>query len=147
MKSLALIALAATALASAASAQSRMPAEDWTKPFSASPSAVPACESPDVLSTIQSRFAQTELQFWSSSLTIVAIDNVRPVAFRPWGLDFIPRQFCSGVATTSDGKRRQVQYSVIEDGGIIGWSWGVEWCVVGLDRQLAYAPGCKQAGP
>jgi hypothetical protein len=147
MKLLALIAFAATALASAASAQDRMPAENWTKPYNASPTAVPACESPDVLSTIQSRFAETESEYWASPLTIVAIDSVRPVAFRPWGLDYIPRRFCSGVATTSDGKRRNVQYSVIEDAGIIGWGWGVQWCVAGLDRQLAYAPGCKQAAP
>jgi hypothetical protein len=25
--------------------------------------------------------------------------------------------------------------------------WGVEWCVVGLDRNWAYNPACKMAQP
>ena len=31
--------------------------------------------------------------------------------------------------------------------GIIGWGYGVEWCVVGLDRNKAFSPRCKMAGP
>jgi len=30
---------------------------------------------------------------------------------------------------------------------MIGWGWGVEWCVVGLDRNLAYAPSCSVLRP
>ena len=30
---------------------------------------------------------------------------------------------------------------------MIGSSWGVEWCVVGLDRNWAYNPACKMARP
>jgi hypothetical protein len=30
---------------------------------------------------------------------------------------------------------------------MIGASWGVEWCVVGLDRDWAYNPRCKMARP
>jgi hypothetical protein len=26
-------------------------------------------------------------------------------------------------------------------------TWGVEWCVVGLDRNWAYNPRCKMARP
>jgi len=26
-------------------------------------------------------------------------------------------------------------------------TWGVEWCVVGLDRNWAYNPACKMAQP
>ena len=47
----------------------------------------------------------------------------------------------------SDGKRRPVYYSIIEDGGMIGWTWGVNWCVQGLDRNWAYNPDCRQARP
>ncbi|MBV8473029.1 MAG: hypothetical protein JO107_13205, partial [Hyphomicrobiales bacterium] len=34
-----------------------------------------------------------------------------------------------------------------ENLGIIGWGYGVEWCVVGLDRNLAYAPECTSLRP
>ena len=28
---------------------------------------------------------------------------------------------------------------------MIGGSWGVQWCVVGVDRNWAYNPDCKMA--
>jgi len=40
-----------------------------------------------------------------------------------------------------------VHYSIIEDGGFAGFTDGVEWCVVGLDRDWAYNPACKAARP
>jgi hypothetical protein len=30
---------------------------------------------------------------------------------------------------------------------MIGATWGVEWCVAGLDRNWAYHPACKMAQP
>ncbi len=45
----------------------------------------------------------------------------------------------------TDGKTRQVHYSIIEDGGFAGYGQGVEWCVVGLDRDWAYNPRCRAA--
>ena len=51
---------------------------------------------------------------------IHSYDSIERTAWRPWGLDFIPRRFCTAVATTSDGVRRRVDYSVRESLGIIG---------------------------
>ena len=36
---------------------------------------------------------------------------------------------------------------IAEDTGLIGMSWGVDWCVAGYDRNWAYNPGCKMARP
>ena len=47
----------------------------------------------------------------------------------------------------SDGRKRAVSYWIGEDTGMIGASWGVEWCVAGLDRNWAYNPRCKMARP
>jgi len=47
----------------------------------------------------------------------------------------------------SDGHRRPVYYSIVEDGGMIGANWDVTWCVVGIDRNWAYNPLCKMARP
>lgn len=149
-----LLALAATAsIAALGAAQAggngplRMPAENWKIPYSASPAAIPACTDTGVQSKIADRFAGTQAEYWNSNLTIVSFQNLRAVAFRPWGLDYIPRLFCTGEVTTSDGQRRSLDYFVGEDTGIIGASWGVEFCVGGLDRNLAYAPACKMARP
>jgi hypothetical protein len=108
---------------------------------------VPLCDETFALWKIQSRFSRKEWRFWESSLEIVRFENVREVAFRPWADNTIPRRFCSARALTSDGKWRMVHYSIIEDGGMIGASWGVEWCVTGADRNWANNPACRQAKP
>jgi hypothetical protein len=108
---------------------------------------VPLCEDSGPLREIRINFHRKEGRFWNSELAIVDFENVREVAFRPWVDAAIPRRFCQAVAVVSDGVKRPVYYSIIEDGGLIGMSYGVEWCVVGLDRNLAYNPACKMARP
>jgi hypothetical protein len=110
-------------------------------------SQIPACDNSWALGTIQHRFATKEGRFWNSDLRIESFDQIREVAFRPWADGTIPRRFCTGRALVSDGKWRTVRYSIIEDGGMISASWGVNWCVVGVDRNWAYNPACKAAGP
>jgi hypothetical protein len=106
---------------------------------------IPRCEA--ALDTIASRFAAKEGRFWNSDLQILGFERVRQVALMPWAPNTIPRRFCRAVASVSDGRKRVVRYSIIEDGGIIGATWGVEWCVVGLDRNWAYNPRCRMARP
>jgi hypothetical protein len=108
-------------------------------------SQLPACDDSGPLTTIQRRFATKEGRFWNSELQITNFDRIREIAYRPWADGTIPRRFCSGRALTSDGHWRTVRYSIIEDGGMIGWSWGVQWCVVGVDRNWAYNPDCVAA--
>ena len=108
---------------------------------------VPLCDDFWVTNKIQSRFSQKERDFWNSSLQLSSIEEIQETALRPWHYAAIPRRFCRGVATVSDGTRRPIYYSVAEDTGILGMMWGVEWCVVGLDRNWAYNPTCKMAKP
>jgi hypothetical protein len=108
---------------------------------------IPACDNSWALSQIQRRFATKESRFWNSDLQITNFDNIREVAYRPWADGTIPRRFCTGRAQISDGVWRTVRYSIVEDGGMIGASWGVQWCVVGVDRNAAYNPECKAAAP
>jgi hypothetical protein len=108
---------------------------------------LPPCDHPAALNQITFRFHQKEDRYWNSELLIVAFEKVRETAFRPWPPHTIPRRFCSALALVSDGLKHPVHYSIGEDFGIIGESWGVEWCVEGLDRNRAYAPSCKMAMP
>jgi hypothetical protein len=108
---------------------------------------LPPCDAQNALGKITARFNDKEHTYWSSALTITGYENIHEVAFRPWAANSIPRRFCTGVVHISDGSRRQLHYSIGEDTGIIGASWGVEWCVVGLDRNWAYNPSCKMAQP
>ena len=106
---------------------------------------LPPCEA--ALNKIARRFAQKESRFWNSSLQIVGFQGVRETAFRPWANGTIPRRYCSATAYVSDGRKHRVNYWIGEDTGMIGMTWGVEWCVVGLDRNWAYNPACKMAQP
>jgi hypothetical protein len=108
---------------------------------------VPACDEPAALGRIASRFAEKERTFWKSDLRIADFGQVRQIAFRPWGQAFIPRRYCTARVVLSSGRKTVVHYSIGEDMGMIGHSWGVEWCVVGADRNWSYNPACKMARP
>ena len=106
---------------------------------------LPPCEA--ALDTIVSRFSEKEVRFWNSDLQILGFERVRQIAYRPWASGTIPRRFCTATATVSDGRKHAVSFSIAEDAGFIGATWGVDWCVAGLDRNWAYNPGCKMARP
>ncbi|MCK7474343.1 MAG: hypothetical protein MZV49_14050 [Rhodopseudomonas palustris] len=106
---------------------------------------LPSCEAG--LTAINSQFTEKEQTFWNSGLEITGFTDIRETALRPWQSDNIPRRFCSGTALFNDGKARKLHYSIIEDGGFASFGHGVEFCVVGLDRDWAYNPACKAARP
>jgi hypothetical protein len=58
-----------------------------------------------------------------------------------------PPRFCTPPALMNDGHVRQVNFSIIEDGGLASYGSGVDFCVVGLDRNWAYNPACKAGHP
>ena len=103
------------------------------------------CET--ALDWVASSFADKESQFWNSNLQITGFANVHEIAYRPWKSDTIPRRYCTATAMISDGKPRTVNYSIIEDGGWASFGDGLEFCVVGLDRNWAYNPTCRMARP
>src|SRR6185369_13290287 len=97
---------------------------------------LPPCEAG--LDRVSNQFAEKESKFWNSTLQITGYDRVHEIAFRPWQSDNIPRRYCAAMAMISDGKPRPVYFSIVEDGGFAGFSHGVEFCVVGLDRNWAF---------
>ncbi len=108
---------------------------------------LPPCDAPAALNKIRGRFSEKEGRFWHSDLAIVGFEKIRETAFRTWAPNTIPRRFCSAIVEISDGIKRPIHYAIGEDTGMIGASNGVEWCVVGLDRNMAFSPGCKMARP
>ena len=108
---------------------------------------VPACDSQQALDLIATRFAETERRFWSSTLSITDFEKVHEIAFRPWGPEYQPRRYCKGTVFTNDAKKRAIYYSIIEDGGFAGFGQGVEWCVVGVDRNWSNNPACRMMRP
>jgi hypothetical protein len=108
---------------------------------------VPACDSSWALGIIAWRFGYKERRFWASNESLSQFGEVREIAYRPWGDSYIPRRYCAVKARVSDRQDTVVFYSIIEKAGFAGVGWGVEWCVLGYDRNLAYAPNCRAARP
>ena len=108
---------------------------------------IPQCGDPGPLERISSRFHQRESEYWHSGLEITGYDRVREIGDRSTGLDYIPRRYCQARAAFNDGKVREVSYWIGEGTGMVGFDWGLEWCVAGLDRHNADAPNCKMARP
>ena len=127
-----------------AMAREQVPAETRIRSFSGN---LPACEDAGVLGTLTSRFAAREARYWNSSLTITAVEAARQTAYRVNGLDLVPRRYCTATVMTSDQRRRRVNYAIVDGEGFLGFSWGLEYCVGGLDRDYGYAPYCKMATP
>ena len=90
---------------------------------------LPACEAG--LDVIAQRFAQKEGRFWNSDLTDSGVRQRPGNRLPALGAGNFPRRYCTAVAQVSDGRQHTVHYSIVEDGGMIGMFWGVEWCVVG----------------
>jgi hypothetical protein len=108
---------------------------------------MPACNYAPALDEIMANFHTKESRFWNSALQIVGIEDIRETAYLPWAAQSIPRRFCSGTALINDGKRHAIYYSIASGSGMIGMGWGVDFCVVGLDRNWAYNPACRAAKP
>src|SRR3712207_9421059 len=97
-----LVTSCALALASAAIAREMTPAEKRIFPYDTQ---LPACHDVAVLEKIASYFAEKESNYWQSDLRIAEYEQIKPLAWRPWGLDLIPRRFLLGTFITTDGNR------------------------------------------
>lgn len=106
---------------------------------------MPACDYQPALDRIINNFRTKEFRFWKTDLRIVGFENIHETAVLPWAAQSIPRRFCSGTAVINDGMKHPIYYSIGEDTGDIGAVSGVEFCVVGLDRDWAYGPACRAA--
>ena len=82
-----------------------------------------------------------------ASCAIVGIEDIHETAVLPWAAQSIPRRFCSGTAVINDGVKHPIYYSIAEDTGMIGMDWGVNFCVAGLDRNMAYSRRAAPAKP
>ncbi len=130
--------------ASASAAGVVVPAEDRQHPFYGG---VPACDSARMIAEVEQGFANKESEFWSSELRIDAIVDIREIGWRANSVAYIPRRYCVGVARLSDHHDRKVVYELKDSLGFAGYMTGVDFCVVGYDRNFAYAPACSVLRP
>ena len=137
-------ALSPTAAAKPPSLADTPPAEARMSPYTGS---LPACDDGVALARIQRGFDQRESDYWVSGLAIESFGAVRETGPRVNGASYIPRRYCAARALFNDGRERAVVYELGEDLGFLGSSFGVVWCVAGLDREHVFSADCKAAGP
>ncbi|MEJ8572190.1 hypothetical protein [Microbaculum marinum] len=107
----------------------------------------PECDEPSVLSAITARFDQTEAEYWHTGVRMADITEARETAFRDWDPTIIARRYCTGTAYLTDGNRYNLVYWLRSEQGFAGVGWGVQYCLVGRDRDYSYAPACKMLRP
>jgi hypothetical protein len=138
---LAVTSLVPILIALPAGAREELPAETRYAPFSG---VVSACDTPGVLSHIQSRFASTERRYWSSSAEIIGFEKIRQSGLRSSGLDLIPRRTCEAVAVMADRTKLRLRYAISEKYGFSGHFEGVSFCLAGYDRNLTAGGDCSR---
>jgi opacity protein-like surface antigen len=121
-----------------------VPAEERYVPYSGD---IEQCDDSVALAYIKYYFADKEAEFWHSSLEILGFDNIKEIGYRSNGVQFIPRRYCVAQAHLNDQTTHAIVYQIQEHMGFAGYSDNEEWCVVGLDRNLAYAPACAILKP
>ena len=107
----------------------------------------PACDEPKVLKRISAHFDQAEAAYWHTGIRMAQITQPRETAFRDWDPTIIARRYCTGTAYLTDGRKYGLVYWLRSEQGFAGVDWGVQFCLVGRDRDYSYAPHCKMLRP
>jgi len=107
----------------------------------------PMCDNPSVLRRVSSHFNQAEAEYWHTGDRLAQITRAREIAFKDWQPTMIARRYCAGSAYLSDGRQYDLVYWIRSEQGFAGVGWGVQFCLVGRDREYAYAPVCRMLRP
>jgi len=142
----ALLLLALLGLSAPARADSEYvdPAERRFSPYVGD---VYKCDEPAILSRIQGVWRTTQNAYWHVDLQLLSFDRIKELSLRGDGTEYIPRRFCIARGHFSDDSVHTVIYDIEEGQGIIGFGDGVEYCVVGIDRNFAFSPACSSLRP
>ena len=116
------------------------PAEERHTPYAGE---LPACDDPGVLSRSETGSRRRKRVFgilrWDRRF-----DHIRKIGFRANGLPYSAPLLRR--AQSQHRQLRPVIYEIEEHIGMLV-SVRVEWCVIGLDPNLAYAPACSALRP
>ncbi|MTH98134.1 hypothetical protein E1297_19230 [Roseibium sp. RKSG952] len=78
---------------------------------------------------------------------MTALYDVREEPIRPGTETNVPRRYCSGKATVSDGNTYPIYYMLTEYGGFLGFGWNVEACINALDKWRINDGDCRGVKP
>lgn len=93
----------------------------------------PQCTSPSVEKRIVKVFNKIEKKQWQRGFDLNALTQMHEHRTVQWKDSDILRRYCNATARFSNGRKRQVYYLIESNGGFVGRTWGVTYCVSGLD--------------
>jgi hypothetical protein len=104
---------------------------------------IPECADRALAGAVIGRFNQTESMYSNGRHTMTAIAGMRQTDFHPMRDDKVARRWCQGTALFADGARRRLVLELGSNTGHLGLTYGLTYCVDGLDRLMAHAPNCR----
>lgn len=117
----------------------------WSSDASAHEPGAASCDTPSILSRIQSKFrTQAREVHENPGLAIASFDKVHEHHHKSQS-EFSPvaRRYCGATASMSDGQERYVWFLIEKPAGFVGFGNNVEFCVTGLDRWKVYNGRCR----
>lgn len=108
---------------------------------------LPLCDDPDVHRIIAARFAYADREYYRGIASIDAFDHISETALIADRPSPLARRYCRARVHMSDERTRTMFYMIEEDASFVSWSWGVEFCIRGLDRWRVYDGKCRTVRP
>ncbi len=108
---------------------------------------LPHCEDSNVHRIIAHRFSYADRDYYRGIDSIDSFDRVTEVALDAGRPSPLARRYCRARVAMSDQRTRTLYYMIEEDASFVSWSWGVEFCIRGLDRWRIYDGRCRTVRP
>lgn len=105
--------------------------------------AFPACNEPSLEHRIIERYNYAEKKQWHRGYEMSLLSRMHEHSTQLWYDSMIVRRYCAATAHFSNGSKRQVYFLVEDDAGFAGMTWGITYCVLGLDPWHNHDGNCR----
>lgn len=104
---------------------------------------VPYCDDGGVIKKITKRFRKNNIHHRDNDLEFERMEEIRETGFVKNPSDNTDRRYCAARVYLTNGKHPTVYYLVLERDGLASLTWGVDFCVSGLDFERAHGSHCR----
>ena len=108
---------------------------------------LPACDQPEVIASVNEKFAFASTETWHWGFAIDRVVEVRETATRAGGPSLVDRRYCTARALLSNGRHSEVVYLIESHQGFASMGWNVESCLPAYDPYRVYDGWCRAIRP
>ncbi|WP_310619007.1 hypothetical protein [Flexibacterium corallicola] len=103
---------------------------------------LPSCDSMWTMYFVKSAIGNAVYPYYGG-LRVRGVEHIKETGYRLGNPSPVARRYCAGTANLSNGTQRAIYYKIIEHDGFLGLLWGVEACLLGLDKFRVYDGKCR----